>query len=196
MLYSRRDKLAKFSDYIGREFSKIPLSPNDWTVLSLVPAFITFYLMLQREYLYASFAFAFGGFFDVIDGAVARYRKTDTKKGAYLDTMVDRVIEATIIFGFFFSPMSPFYFSLYEWLFILLFGSMLSTYAKAASAEKGLGEVRGGVLEHTDRMIAYLVIILLLAIQETFWASYLIMIIAILAVFSALQRIVTAFSQA
>jgi len=190
MLYSSREKFKGVSSAAGRLFSKIPLSPNAWTLLSLIPALATFYLMANRFYVYALVTYALTAIIDLIDGAVARATGKATKKGAYIDTIVDRVIEFLIIFGFLLSPMSGYYLPVYQWCFILLFGSLFSTYAKAASAEKELSKdgIKGGVMEHTDRMIAYFAIIALLSMRENFWASYALITVAVLSVMTGIQR--------
>lgn len=194
MLYSSRDKFKGLSEAAGKLFSLIPLSPNAWTLLSLIPASATLYLMANRYYVYALATYALTAMADVIDGAVARATNKTTKKGAYLDTMVDRIIEFMIIYGFFLSPMSGYYLSLYEWSLVLLFGSLFSTYAKAASVEKGLSSdgIKGGVMEHSDRMVVYFIIIALLAFHENFWASYALITVSVLSVVTGAQRAIKA----
>ncbi|MEM5782253.1 MAG: hypothetical protein QXD43_03615 [Candidatus Aenigmatarchaeota archaeon] len=83
-----------------------------------------------------------------------------------------------------------FIFNSKTWLVLLLFGSMLSTYSKAAALEKGLikEELKGGgILEHTDRLILFLIIILISYFSLNY-AIYLIAITAILTFVSFLQR--------
>ncbi|GAI12228.1 unnamed protein product [marine sediment metagenome] len=44
-------------------------------------------------------------FLDFIDGAVARKTNTASKKGAYLDTILDRYVEGIVLLGFLFLPL-------------------------------------------------------------------------------------------
>ncbi len=53
-LYKRRDRFSKLSVKIGIVFSKIPLSANQWTVLSLVPVFVALYYLINEQFLLAA----------------------------------------------------------------------------------------------------------------------------------------------
>jgi len=124
-------------------------------LLSLVPALAAAFFLAKEKFLEAAFFFAFAAFIDLIDGSVARVLGRPTKFGAYLDTITDRYVEFMIILGMFFASLPSFYFSASAWLFLYLFGSMMTTYAKAAASEKKLveAELRGGLLERAERLI-------------------------------------------
>ena len=129
---------------------------------------------------------------DIIDGAVARAVGKATSLGAYIDTVTDRYVEFIVIASVFFLDLPDFYFPIYVWLFVLIFGSMLSTYVKSASAEKNIIKkdghgIKGGILEHPDRLIL-LFVVFLLSIASKDYAAYLIIALAILSNISALQR--------
>jgi phosphatidylglycerophosphate synthase len=70
----------------------------------------------------------------------------------------------------------------------LLFFSFLSTYARAAAFEKQVfTDLKGGILEHTDRLL-FFVAILVAASVSLQYASYLVAGMAVLAAVSAAQR--------
>jgi len=191
MLYKKRNYFYKLGKKIGFIFSKISLSPNQWTILSLVFALIMFYFLINQNFLFASIIFAFTAFIDMVDGAVAREAKKVTKIGGYLDSITDRVIEFIIVLGLFLSNYPDFIISIKIWLLFLLFGSFMSTYTRAAAFEKKVfKDLKGGILEHTDRLILFFLIILI-SIFSLQYASYLIAITVILANISALQRFLT-----
>jgi len=188
MLYKRRSYFDNLGRKIGKIFSKLSLSPNQWTILSLLLVIITFYFLIKGEFLIASIVFAFTAFIDMIDGAVARETKKVTKAGGYLDSIIDRVIEFIIILGLFLNNYPDFFLPIKIWLLFLLFGSFMSTYTRAAAFEKGVFKnLKGGILEHTDRLILLLLIIIFSNFSLQY-ASYLIVITTILANISALQR--------
>ena len=81
MLYKRRNYFDNLGRKIGKIFSKLSLSPNQWTILSLVFALVLFYFLIKGEFLIAAIVFAFTAFIDMIDGAVAREAKKVTKIG-------------------------------------------------------------------------------------------------------------------
>jgi len=192
MLWKKSNYFDKLRRKIGILFSKISLSPNQWTGLGLLFILITFYFIINQEFLIATVLFAFTAFIDMIDGAVARVTKKVTKLGGYFDRVIDRIIEFIIIFGFFLNNYPDFIVSIKIWLLFLYFGSFMSTYMRTAAFEKGmLKDVKGGILEHTDRMIL-LFLIILISIFSFQYASYLIVLTAILANVSALQRFLIA----
>ncbi|MFH0817985.1 MAG: CDP-alcohol phosphatidyltransferase family protein, partial [Candidatus Micrarchaeota archaeon] len=85
---------------LGMFFSKIPLTPNQWTVLSIVPAIFGFVsLAYWKRMDYALFSFAVSALIDGIDGGVARVTGSVSNIGAYLDGMIDRLVEGLLLFG-------------------------------------------------------------------------------------------------
>jgi len=195
MLYKRRIYFDNLGRKIGKMFSKLSLSPNQWTVLSLVFTLVLFYFLINGNFLIATVIFAFTAFIDMVDGAVARETKKVTKVGGYLDSIIDRVIEFIIVLGLFLNKYPDFIIPIKIWLLFLLFGSFMSTYTRAAAFEKEVFKnLRGGVLEHTDRLIFFL-IIFIVSIFSLSYASYLIVLMAILANISALQRFLRAIKR-
>ena len=195
MLYKKREYFSKLSKRIGIMFSRFPLSPNQWTLLGLLLTLITFYFLIENEFLIASIIFAFTAFIDIIDGAVAKVNNKTSALGAYLDTITDRYVEFIIISALFFIEYPSLIFSDKAWLLFLLFGSLMTSYSISAAHEEGVEErkLRGGILERAERMMLLFLIILLSTFSKTY-AIYLIAIMAILANITALQRIWIAVS--
>ena len=167
-LFKRRERFSGFSVKVGIVFSKIGLSPNQWTLLSLVPITFAFYYLINEEFLLAAGLFLISSFIDLIDGSVARVTGKETKLGAYLDTVVDRYIEGIIIIGLLFASLPDLFIPAYTWLFIYFFGAMMTTYVKAAAKEKNLieKELRGGLLERAERLIILFIGILLASFDK------------------------------
>lgn len=186
MLYERRDRFSGIDRKIGKSFGFLP--PNTWTMLSLVAAAFVFYFVLKEKFIFAALFFALAAFFDKIDGAVARYKNIATKKGAYLDTIADRYAELIAISGFLFIQMPSFILPFYAWLFLYLFGSMMTTYAKAAAKEKLGKDIRGGLLERAERMILLFAGLVLAYFSKSYFV-YAIVLMAVLSNITAFQRI-------
>ena len=194
MLYFKRRYFNKMSKKIGIIFSKLSLSPNQWTLSSLILVIISFYFLVNQNFLIGGIVFVFTISIDMIDGAVARVTNRVTIFGGYLDTIIDRLIEFIIILGLFLNRYPDFIVPMNVWLLFLLFGSLMVTYTKAAAFEKGVikKELKGGgILEHPDRIILILAIILI-SNFSMLYASYLIVITTILVGTTALQRFVIA----
>ena len=178
------DKLRKG---IGKSFSF--LTANQWSYIALIFTVISAYFIINQWFLLAGLLFAAGGVLDFVDGAVARFRREATKKGAYLDTILDRYTEAIIIFALIFVSIPTLFLDSKIWLFLYLFGSMMTTYAKAAAAEKKIiYELNAGILQRQDRILI-LIAALFAAAFNLAILGYFIVILAILTNISALQRI-------
>jgi archaetidylinositol phosphate synthase len=197
VLYKRRDRFANFSVKVGILFSKLPLSANQWTGLSLVPILFALYYLVNQQFLPAAGLFIISAFMDLIDGSVARVTGTVSRKGAYLDTVADRYVEGIIILGLLFASLpdlpipilgvnSP----IQAWLFIYFFGAMMTTYVKAAAKEKELmeKELKGGFLERAERLIILFIGILVASI-DPFYLTYTIVVLAVLSNITVLQRV-------
>lgn len=194
MFYANREKFAGLSVKIGISFSKIPLSPNQWTIISLVPAVLAAYFLAKDQFLFAASLFIIAAFLDLVDGSVARVTGRVSKFGAYLDTIVDRYVEAMIIFALLFValPTTGFFLPIKAWILLYLFGAMMTTYTKSAAKEKEIildgSELKGGILERAERLIILFVGILAAAFNPIY-LSYAIVLLAVLTNFSALQRV-------
>ena len=195
--YANRQRFENLSVKIGAAFSRLGLSPNQWTVLTIVPAIVALYFLVNSQFLFAAIFFIVSGFLDMVDGAVARVVGKATKRGAYLDTMMDRYVEAVIILGLLFVPLPGLVIPASAWLFLYFIGSMMTTYAKSAAKGKGIvdKELKGGILERAERMVI-LFIGILLAIFDISNLTYVIVLLAILANVSALQRAYLAWQAA
>ena len=188
-LYAKREKLGGISSKIGKTFARLGLAPNQWTLLTLIPTIVTFYFLVQRDFLFAALFFLISSFMDWIDGSVARVTGKTTKFGAYLDSVMDRYVEFIIILGFLFARLPDFYFPIEFWILLYMFGSLMTTYAKAAAKEKELveKEIKGGLIERAERLII-LFFGMLFAYFSPIYLTYIIMILAVLANITALQR--------
>lgn len=198
MLDKYKEKFKLIEKFVGKIFSRIPLSPNQYTFLALFFALFSFYFLIKKNLILATILFGVASFLDFVDGAVARYKGIATKIGAYLDTICDRYVEAILIFGLMFLPFPKIFLPHYIWLSLILFGSILTTYAKAAAKEKELvtQELKGGLLSRGERLIVLIFSLILAEIDKTLKISlYLLIFLAILTNITALQRIFSAIKK-
>jgi CDP-diacylglycerol---glycerol-3-phosphate 3-phosphatidyltransferase len=121
------------------------------------------------------------GYFDIIDGALARATNQVTRFGAVLDSTLDRVSEAVMLLGiaafYLFKPIAGF-----EWIVILIgitiLGSFLVSYVRARAEGIGL-DCQVGIFTRTER-----VIILSLGLLFSSINHFLVIVLAIVAVMS------------
>ena len=191
MLEEKREKFKKISEKMGEAFAKLGLSPNQYTLFSLFFVLISFYFLTSKNLVLALIFFVIASVLDFIDGAVAKFLKRETKKGAYLDTISDRYVEGIILLGFLFLSLKEFFILPVEvWIFLAFFGSLMTTYAKAAAKEKGLVEtvIKKGFFGRAERIIL-ISLAMFLGIFNLSWMIYPIIILAIFSNITAIQRI-------
>ena len=126
MLDARRDIFKGLEKQIAKIFSCLPFSPNQYTISTIFFALLSFYSLYIERIIFAILFFAVAAFLDLVDGAVARNKKIATKKGAYLDTIVDRFVEGILLFGILFLPLPRVFFESHVWIFLILFGSFMT----------------------------------------------------------------------
>ncbi|MBI2111278.1 MAG: CDP-alcohol phosphatidyltransferase family protein, partial [Nitrosarchaeum sp.] len=102
MLNNLRDILKPTLEKIGKTFASTGLSPNFWTVVGFVFAIIAalvYGLGLEFGLIIGGILLLVSGFFDMIDGQVARVTGKTSQKGSYLDSMFDKIAEVAIFLG-------------------------------------------------------------------------------------------------
>jgi phosphatidylglycerophosphate synthase len=195
MLEEKREKFKKISNWIGDVFFKLGLTPDQYTLVSLAFASIAFYFLVKENLIGALIFFLLATFLDFVDGAVAKFLQKETKKGAYLDTICDRYVEGITLLGFLFLPLPDFFLPAKIWIFLAFFGSLMTTYTKAAAKEKELvgQELKKGLLGRAERIIL-ISLAIFLGIFNFSWIIYPIVFLAIFSNITVLQRILLALT--
>jgi phosphatidylglycerophosphate synthase len=190
MLAESREKFKKIEILFGKIFSKFGLSPNQFTILTLLFALTSFFSLLKEKMVLALIFYFLAIVLDFVDGAVARFKKMETKKGAYLDTIFDRYVEGLILFSFLFFDLPKILLPANVWIFLAFFGSMMTTYSKAAAKEKELvlNELKKGFFGRGERVILIFLTIFLGIFNKNLMI-YPLIILAIFSNLTAFQRI-------
>jgi archaetidylinositol phosphate synthase len=175
---------------ISRPFMN--MSPNTITLISLFISFLAglfYYLTYITSYfLFISLIFLIlASLMDAIDGKVARMRGISSKRGDFLDHLVDRYADMMIIIGISLSPYSNPLIGIFA-----LSGVFITSYVGTQAQAVGVGRIYGGILGRADR----LVILMVLPIIQFFWwgyyfsvSSWVLILFAILGHITAIQRI-------
>ena len=188
------NKYRKNVDSLLTKLAKpfLRVKPNTLTLLSLLFAFLgglSFYLTkFSSGYLFLAFLFILlSAFMDALDGKIARLRKLSSRRGDFLDHLVDRYADTMIIVGIALSPYSTPLFGLFA-----LTGVYLTSYIGTQAQAVGLKRIYGGFLGRADRML----ILIILPLVQYFWwgyyfsvSSWVLLLFAILGHLTALQRI-------
>ncbi len=149
VLNSYRDRADRFFDPIARRFGRF--HPNTLTMVSLAFAFLAgamFYLSSPFFLVLGSFMVALNAFFDALDGKVARITARTSRRGDFLDHLVDRYADLAMLTGLALSSLCR------DWLgFLALTGVFMTSYTGTQAQAVGLKRNYGGILGRADRMI-------------------------------------------
>ncbi|MCI0503504.1 CDP-alcohol phosphatidyltransferase family protein [Candidatus Micrarchaeota archaeon] len=181
---------------IGRALAVIPLSPNQWTVLSVLIAIGAGISIAATQDLFLGLAlFALAGLCDIIDGAVARARGEASALGGFIDGVADRFVEGIFLLSLMFVPLPQVLVEAKIWLALTIFlGTCMPSFVRAYADHKGVisrekALALGGVCERSERL---LILILGLGAGLALGMEYLIYALAAVCFLSAvtiIQRI-------
>lgn len=104
----------------------IKINPSIITALSIVAMLIGTWLVLKQNLLHAAIFVFISGFFDVLDGTIAKVNKTETKFGAFFDRTADRINDMIILT----SLVLANYIAVWLGLFVIII-TILASYASA-----------------------------------------------------------------
>jgi archaetidylinositol phosphate synthase len=186
-----RDKLVPITTLIGNKFGSLGLSPTFWSAIAFALAILSSILFGISKFLeandimfpsqiIASILLLISGFFDVVDGCVARVLNKSTPKGAFLDSNFDKISEALIFIGIAIGGLSNPILAM-----IALCSSILVSYLRARAESLGI-ELKGvGVGERAERLVILSICGLIPITGSIQWG---VIIIIFLSIFSFIQR--------
>lgn len=183
MLTKFREYFVKIITPLAKIFVKLGFPPNTLTLIGLIFSILYFILMYVNLKPYALLSIVFVGFFDAIDGMVARLTNKVSKTGAFLDSTVDRICDGLLISGLLFLN-----FNILLILFLLIL-SFLVSYVRARGEALGLKVEGIGIIERAERII--LVGLVVLASMFNIIVSYVLLFIFIaLTLITFIERII------
>ncbi len=182
VLNNLRDTLRPTLEKIGKGFASTGLSPNFWTVVGLSFALISaivYGLGVEFGLLIGGILLLVSGFFDMVDGQVARVTGKTSKKGEYLDSMFDKIAEVAIFLGILIGGYVEPYIVL---LAITL--SLLVSYARAKSDIINIKLQGIGIGERAERLLVIAIIGMI------GFMDYAVAIVVIIAGITLIQRMI------
>jgi CDP-diacylglycerol--glycerol-3-phosphate 3-phosphatidyltransferase len=81
-------------------FVRLNLKPNGLTIIGVVLSIPVTWCLAHGQWIPASLWLLGAGFFDVLDGALARATRSTGIFGAFFDSTMDRISEALVFLGF------------------------------------------------------------------------------------------------
>jgi Phosphatidylglycerophosphate synthase len=104
VLNNLRESLRPALEKVGKGFASTGLSPNVWTVVGFIIALssaVVYGMGIEFGLIIGGVLLLVSGFFDMVDGQVARVTGKTSKKGEYLDSMFDKISEVCNLFRHF-----------------------------------------------------------------------------------------------
>ena len=182
MLNNLRNSLKPYLQTIGKIFASTGISPNVWTAVGLVFAFISslvYGISLEFSFILGGILILISGFFDIVDGQVARYANKISKSGGFLDSIFDKIAEVAIFFGILLGGYAD------PYLVILAISlSLLVSYTRAKADTLGIKLQGIGIGERAERLLV-IAIVGMIGFMEA-----AIIIVIIIAAITLVQRIV------
>jgi archaetidylinositol phosphate synthase len=186
-----REKITPITTLIGNNFGSLGLSPTFWSVIGFAFAILSSIFFGLTNFLnqqglefpwqvIASIMLLISGFFDIVDGSVARVMKKTTTRGAFLDSNFDKVSEALIFIAIAIGGLSNPILAM-----IALSTSILVSYLRARAESLGI-ELKGiGVGERAERLLILAICGLIPISGSIQWG---VIIIILISAFSFIQR--------
>ena len=156
MLNNLRNRFDPIIEKVGRGFASLGFGPSFWTWVGLGLSIISAIMFslhspaIGVDWYTATFLgslfLLFAGFFDIVDGAVARVTKRTSALGGYLDSVLDKVSEIIIFIGIligsFTNPVL---------VLVALSLSLLVSYTRARGEGLGVDLKGKGIAERAER---------------------------------------------
>lgn len=175
---------------VGLLLRKTGMSPDHLTILGIAVAVVAAFA-IGNGFLRAGLALVIlAALPDMLDGALAKASNTASQRGAFFDSVVDRVTDSVLFGGvawYFASEKSP---HLALLPMAIMGVSSLISYERAKAEALGL-HAKGGLMERAERIIVLCIGLLFDSILVP-----ILWIMLVLTIITAIQRFVMVWRQA
>jgi len=182
MLNNLRDSLQPHLEKIGKGFASTGISPNGWSCIGLVFAFASAFIYgwnVEFSLIIGGIVLLVAGFFDIVDGQVARVSQKITKSGGFLDSVFDKIAEVAIFLGILVGGFAEPYL-----VFLAITFSLLVSYTRSRAESLGVKLQGVGIGERAERLLV-IAIVGIIGFME-----YAVIIVIIIAAITFIQRII------
>jgi len=179
------------SNYLSRPVVRLldllPVSPNILSWFGFLLASGTAVLIVTDHLFAAGFMVLVAGFFDILDGALARQTNRVTRFGGVLDATLDRISESLLLLAIMFVYAKGN--SVGETIIVgfALVSSLMVSYMRARAEAIGV-DCRVGLFTRAERVVV-LALGLLLS-QFNYALTVALVIIIVFSVVTVLQRVI------
>ena len=187
MLNNLRNSLQPHLEKLGNSFASTGISPTGWSVIGLVFAFASAFFYgwnMEFSLIIGGIVLLVAGFFDIVDGQVARATKKITKTGGFLDSVFDKIAEVAIFFGILVGGFAEPYL-----VFLAISLSLLVSFTRSRAESLGVKLQGIGIGERAERLLV-IAIVGIIGFME-----YAVIIVIIIAGITFVQRIIIAVKE-
>src|SRR5919112_4289476 len=191
VLNNLRNKFDPMFEKVGIGFASLGFGPSFWTWIGLLLSIISAIMFSLHSpaigvpwytaTVLGGIFLIIAGFFDAVDGAVARATKRTSALGGFLDSVIDKVSEIIVFVGILIgSYTNP------VLVLVALSLSLLISYTRARGEAMGV-ELKGkGIAERAERILI-LSILAFIPFRDNI--SVALWIISVLAIITILERL-------
>lgn len=138
---------------VGSGIGRIGVSADQLTLAGLLLSFVVAWLIGTGRLGLAAFVLFVSCMLDILDGAVAKASGTASSRGAFYDSVADRVSDSVVLGGFAWYLASTHGPHAALLPMAVLGASSLVSYERAKAESLGYS-ARGGLMERAERMLA------------------------------------------
>jgi CDP-diacylglycerol--glycerol-3-phosphate 3-phosphatidyltransferase len=174
---------------IVRVFVWSGVTPNVLTFMGFVINLVAAYLFAYGYFRWAACVIIFAGLFDMLDGRVARVTNRVTPFGGFLDSVLDRYSDLSLLIGLlvFYGRINRFWYV--TLVAVGMIGSVMVSYTRAR-AENLIPSCKVGFLERPERVVLFIIGALFDRMAPVLW------IIAVLSNLTVIHRVVHTWQEA
>ena len=176
-------------DRMVRALALSRINPNFLTFLGLVVNIIAAWQFARGRFVAAGLVVIAAGFFDLVDGPVARETNRVTRFGGFFDSVIDRYSDLALFMG-----LLVYYASINRFCYIVLTaivmtGCVMVSYTRAR-AENIIPSCKVGFLERPERVVLIILGALFDSMAPVLW------VIAVLSNVTVVYRMIYTWQQA
>lgn len=147
-----RADIARVTEPVGRGLVRAGFTANRLTFLGVVVSAVASWQVALGHLIVAGLLGMVAGFFDLLDGPAAKAAGAASPRGAYFDSVADRVSESIMYFGLAYYTLHMRSTLLLYAMVVAYMAAQLTSYTRAKADAVGVdGKV--GVMERAERQI-------------------------------------------
>jgi CDP-diacylglycerol--glycerol-3-phosphate 3-phosphatidyltransferase len=185
-----KTQIERYVRPVGESLRRTGLSPDHFTVLGLCVAAASAVAIGTGKMQLGLLLVICSALPDLLDGALAKASNSASQRGAFFDSVVDRVSDSFLFGGvawFYASSDTP-QFSIVP--FAILGASLIISYERAKAESLGL-YAKGGLMERAERII-----LLCFGLLFDSLLKWVMVVMLVLVVMTAVQRFAKVWKQA